>query len=583
MRTSAFRFEERQPRDERERSQVGGPRAPHEQHDGREDAVGGVGSPHHQYHGSSGSYDYHHYGSTGKPPMPPNSRGQHHHHHHGGGAYSSASSGHPLPQQQQYSQPYPPHSHLTPRKLRSVVTSSFSIEDECRDDHGQHNHPYRHRRILSNDHHLQHHQSPHQQSRSRQQFAAIDERRNDLAVEREEEGAGHIRQMRERDDSYYALAEFEDAALGKNIPPPAPRAASNNSEQLIQRSFSTGTAKLQSSPSTASSEPMKRNYYHHSRPSDVQTVQSQQQAQVHPDFIPPKRLKVNDSPRAGEVVITPRTPGTAGASGGVEGGGGGAGGGGVMRPPREWVNRAPTWESAEDGDPYGSRFSRAQSFPHQQQNPPCPWSPSSNKAQSPMSSFRYDPQQHQQKDYAHVSPHSDSEPSPRGWHHPGSPDWALSPTSGRNLPNGSMPPYREFWDSSSHSNGNSGGSMTPRGGWDDGTMHRHHEQKPPTGIGSMSYSMSCDSKSQEPMPYQRKPPPPPMYYGAQGGSPHQQALGNGRPGMEDKMQLVMDAAAATAGDVATPLKNLNEPLLLLALPQDRVALSETLCVVREVS
>jgi hypothetical protein len=46
-------------------------------------------------------------------------------------------------------------------------------------------------------------------------------------------------------------------------------------------------------------------------------------------------------------------------------------------------------------------------------------------------------------------------------------------------------------------------------------------------------------------------------------------------GTNTKMQVVTDSA--TAGRVCT-----SEGLLLLSLPQDRVALSETLCVVREV-
>jgi hypothetical protein len=61
---------------------------------------------------------------------------------------------------------------------------------------------------------------------------------------------------------------------------------------------------------------------------------------------------------------------------------------------------------------------------------------------------------------------------------------------------------------------------------------------------------------------------------------HQSPYYPTRSGSEDKMQLVVDAAAAT-GD-HRPIHDSKEGLFLLALPQDRVSLSETLCVVREV-
>ncbi|GKY96170.1 hypothetical protein MPSEU_000576800 [Mayamaea pseudoterrestris] len=60
---------------------------------------------------------------------------------------------------------------------------------------------------------------------------------------------------------------------------------------------------------------------------------------------------------------------------------------------------------------------------------------------------------------------------------------------------------------------------------------------------------------------------PPQYY-----NPSRQR------GLKDKMQLVVDAAAATGDHI--PSEN-RDGLFLLALPQDRVSLSETLCVVRE--
>jgi hypothetical protein len=79
----------------------------------------------------------------------------------------------------------------------------------------------------------------------------------------------------------------------------------------------------------------------------------------------------------------------------------------------------------------------------------------------------------------------------------------------------------------------------------------------------------------------RQPAPDAMDHSPRGSFEVQQPYYVGRSGAEDKMQLVVDAAAAT-GDLRPACGN-EEGLFLLALAQDRIALSETLCVVREVS
>jgi len=484
---SAFHFEERQPRDERSSQQ--------NRSTPRDDVAGHHQHQHQQFAGPPGPTGYGDYHQQYSNSNSPSSSG--------GKPSATPHRGHQRGYSAQFAQQYPPphHGHsssLTPRKLQSVVTSSFSIEDE-RDDLGR----MSGRRMIG--------------------FASID-RRNDLAAEREEPLPSDTRE----DNSYYGIPEFDD---GK--PPSAPRGSNSNERgQIIQRSYSTGS-KFQSS------EPMKRSYYHHSRPADVQT------GQLHPDFIPPKRMKVHQQPSPrGEVIMTPRSQ--------QQGGGRNDGG---MGPPREWVNRAPTWESEEDH--YGSRFPRAQSFPPQQQQ----WS---SKPQSPMG-FRSDGHA---KDFApHISPGSDAEPpSPRNWHQqqpPTSPEWGSPPSSRGHQ----QPPYR-FWDSPQ----NRQDGVDPRGPpppmWDDSGMSHHHHQQ--------QKNVVHHHYDNEPIAYRRQQQP--MYPGSR------------PPVMEDKMQLVVDAAAAAADSsgihhemYASPVSRPQEPMLLLALPQDRVALSETLCVVREVS
>jgi len=84
------------------------------------------------------------------------------------------------------------------------------------------------------------------------------------------------------------------------------------------------------------------------------------------------------------------------------------------------------------------------------------------------------------------------------------------------------------------------------------------------------------------------------------GAPEKYQTKNSSAG-ESKMDLMVEAAAAASTKEESKSKNFDltrydeqenvrtmnlptgESILLLALPQDRVALSETLCVVREVS
>lgn len=383
--SSAFSFDERHPRDDR----------------GQMHRMASREEPVDPYRGR---YEYQYAGE--KPP--PHPRGH--------GAFSPSS---------RY-----PHS-LTPRShLQSVVTTSFSIEDE-REDRGA------------------------------RRFGSV-ERRSDVP---EREDVGHS----EREDHYYAQGEFE--AEGPRASP-SERASAT---AYLQRSFSAGSAKFKS-------EPMKRSYYHHSRPNEVQT------GQLPADFMPPKRVKLEQS-NSREMMVTPRSPP-----------GGGSG---------EWYARAPTWESEED--PY-ARFPRAQSFPptHQPWGKPVP---------SPMS-YRGERQAGTPKDHTHVSPGSETE-SPRHWQ--GS-DWG-SPSS--RPPTSGSTSFR-FWDSS------------------------------PTHRGSDDYESPRMGRPQ--MVFQRRPMP------------------------QGKMQLVVDAAAAAEPRMEERFAQhgSTESIMLLALPQDRVALSETLCVVREV-
>lgn len=423
---SAFSFEQRQPNDEREH--MNSSRMPPRE-DGRD--VEEPYSPH---------YDYHQYAREKSP--------SHQHRSHSG------YSGH-------YHGRYPPSTRPS-RPLQSVVTSSFSIEDEREDRVG-----ILGRRTLP------------------KMIMAVD-RRSEIA-QRDDVPTS------ERDDRFFHPSEYESP---RNEMPPAPRASPSERDAFLARSFSSGSTKGKGS------EPLKRSFYHHSRPEDVDTSQ-----QLPADFLPPKRVKLSQGTRP-DKIVTARND--------------------SMRSD-DWFARTPTWESEEDH--YG-RFPRAQSFPPQQG-----WGKHSGPSPSEHGrSGHYSPH----GEYSHASPVNETDPSPRSWQQSKSQDWC-SPSS--RMSSSGPPPYR-YWDSPHH-------------------RREPQEWGPPQ---SRDYH---DSDRQ--------------YY----HPPQRQSSYQSTSRLEGKMQLVVDAAAASSDPIMMdseydkPEKDPN--VLLLALPQDRVALSETLCVVREVS
>lgn len=471
MQSSSFHFEERQSRDEHHSGNQG--QTPREgnygngasgygggsgqQYGGSCSGGGGRGSqfggpP--QYGGSGvGRYEML-YSNKSTAKMPPQSP-----HSGRGSAYGA-----------QYPHPYATHT-LTSRHLQSVVTSSFSLEDE-RDD------PNRAmgRRLMHS------------------RMAAI-ERRNDYS-EREDNASGDREAA-----NFFGHSNFE--------PHPAPvhRTASNSSD-LINRSFSSGSASFKSA-----SEPLKRSYYHHSRPSEVPVAGGQ----LPPDFMPPKRIKIKESSR-GEVIVTPRSLQAA-----------------DIARPGEWINRGQTWESMEEE---GYRVARNQSFPpHQAWTKPQP---------APLSPHVY--RSDDQKPHAHVTPAMETEHSPRNWHSRNSTEW---PGPGR----AHVPQYR-YWDSpDEHGHHERWSNNEP--------SHQNVHTVRPEVMGRMLPEMP--NRSPEPVLYQRGP----TYSYRESSS-------------ADRMQMVVEAAAAAKVEHREQVDKNNDNLVLLSLPQDRVALSETLCVVREV-
>ena len=366
----------------------------------------------------------------------------------------------------------PPHLPRTPRQLQSVVTTSFSVEDERDDHHGRGGHPSA-RRLFHHEH----------------SFPSM-ERRNDIG-ERERSA------VPERDDSYLFHGEYDNGARGKMGP-------NDRVQNHLQRSFSAGAPKYNGQ----ANQNMKRSYYHHSNASEG--------AQLPPDFMPPKRAKVKQAPK-GEVFCTPRS-GNSGSEG--------------MPPPPEWYNsRVSTWESDED---HNNRVDRAQSFPPHQlqqwkpQHPPVP------------EQINYQPEGHSKpgRDFPLVSTASSPDSPPGNWR------------SSRQQQVWPMPPHRlqgRYWDS-------------PEGGDPRADSHRFRSEF----RSSILYDRNRDTYP--------LPPRPSSYHGTMPESSQGPSRLKVDPMDDHDMMEGAMIRKVEHGDIT-----------LLALPQDKVALSETLCVVREVS
>jgi hypothetical protein len=271
----------------------------------------------------------------------------------------------------------------------------------------------------------------------------------------------------------------------------------------------------------AQPESMKRTFFHHAQPSD-----SYSGGQLPAEFMPPKRVKVTPSANR-EIMPSPQ----------------------MMPSPQgqhpESFRRGASWEvEAAEG-----HYRRAQSFP-----PPQAWGHPHHQPPSPGAlgnhALQFSP-----KGYPQVSPMSETERAGGHCHRePASPSTPSVP----------------FWDSSSH-------AKETR---DDNTSERTHKG------ATREVDQGRESNIQRQITFER-----PRDSEAVLGQSAYRATG---PPAGDKMQLVADAAAAAACALPREAQMMTressaqdtprltgESMFLLALPQDKISLSETLCVVRD--
>ena len=291
----------------------------------------------------------------------------------------------------------------------------------------------------------------------------------------------------------------------------------------ISRSYSTTTV------DSYNSLPMKRNYFHH--------VQSNQQPYgsrgLPADFVPPKRSKSGSSPRKSDAVVLTARPEHD-------------------TETRQWYAPGPHhWEPhyrEMAGYPEESHM-RSQSFPTPRwADQKHPGSPGHHQHMYPRFSHR--------GQVMEISPRSQEESSREAWRRN---NWYPHPPS----------QHPHHWDPRSQARQHRDDVETSHARAIHREMRESFDEDGSRDSSSIVYS------DRNTIFRHTSAVPPPMYNHT-----------------GDKMKLVMEAASFTEGrhDLDSKIassssfrqKSGSEQGMLLAMPEDKVSLSETLCVVREV-
>jgi hypothetical protein len=386
--------------------------------------------------------------------------------------------------------PYPhgyPYQFATtrspPRQLQSVVTSSFSMEED-REHRGSMDHESR--------------DAPHY-SRSPPQGREPPHYGRELPP---------VREYHELDGDRRDYAPHDMPRSRTSRVPPSPRGAPGDYPQHLHRSYSTGGV----APSYRSPGPMKRSFWHHAaRPSDeFQSLPS--------EFMPPGPKRTKVTPTRKEFVVTARlhpeemSPSERHTSG-------------PSRPPANYFNRATSWEAREEyyhhrvpsGKPYPGSWSSHSPPSYREGDAGLHWS---DAPSMPSAQARYSPSEGGHYD----APWNQS----RGWQQPHPDDHHWAPP----------PQYRDETDSHQ--------------GWVDSREEHHGEIRRQSTFESISEIGSYLQSPGRGMGAQRRSYPP----------------SHGVPDVRGESAPLVDSKS--------------EPTRLLAFPEDRISLSETLCVVREV-
>jgi len=500
-----------------------------------------------------------------KPPMPAHQHQPYHkgHGHYGRGEGSNAGGDYPpYPPPPNHYHPHYPHSRTTPG-VRSVVTHSFSMEEEQREDGSS--------------------RYPHHRSQSRDAGNYLRDEYRSPQTEYHSDRSSESQQREERSfELPYNRREYPYS--GRELPPvlegseshlpprglnrrehsPLERVPSSNQEEpvsAIDRSLS----------SLSASGHLKRSFWHHSCPDQATNTNedySNEGPSLPQEFMPPKRSKTGPSDsgsstgspkRDKEYIVTARSQASGnpqqhlleiaransdvGSLSGVR-----TSPGAGLSPRDAWFtsrSRSMSWEARED---YFRRDPR--STPSWSNR-----SPNGRDGPAPMSSgsgphwmgapYMPSPRSRHVTEAGHYdAPLQPWEASPREWGH--------HPHLHHQQPYSPHVPYPAWLA------GSKGGDV--RSPNSDNKFARPGQDHGGFGIDQQHPGMHFADR-----------PPQPHGMSPMIGSPMQTSSG------------VEPSAMIKGPDTSESERGLNKngPVKLLALPEDRISLSETLCIVRE--
>lgn len=460
------------------------------------------------------------------------------------------------PTNHQTYQGYPSSTRHVPPRVRQVVTdgsfgnssgnspgNSRSFEEERDDFSGRARDPRYASHGNNNQGYYRHQGSPPAESR----FA---EDRQDMR-----EGSEQA-----RDQAYHASPQGGYVMVNPSMVPPSPSSKRSIDEMTSQDSSDMSTSAPTFQPP---SDNLKRSYYHHSVPGD-------RGSSLPPDFIPPKKSKIGKSPPRHEKVLTPRRSGAS----------------------QGYFNRTHSW-SSQDGAGYGpphQQVRKTNSFPdsaawndgrmeqsqgyyggHQGGQPD--YNPPQDQ-RSPQSAFRgvtspRSSSQGHQPYYPSFSP-----PENANWHGSHETNWAQTAASPRNEP-GSSPSWGGIMGR--HSQQKQRDDTPARTPYRDGHTPTESEMRRQvtfeSGSGEVDgYHRRTYSHGNQGHPHY----PPPASPSARKQKSSHTTESSQKHRFHNTLPPVMESRQE-----GQPVRADGSSILLLAQPEDRISLSETLCVIRE--
>ena len=429
-------------------------------------------------------------------------------------------------------QPYPSYATpmYPPQRLNTVVTGSFSSFEEERDDFSGRARGLRYETNTSSNQDMYH-----------QDYAPGESRYPD---------EGNVREGTERREGDHTFLRPQTPAKAVHampnhatMIPPSP-SSKRSIEEMRQGFFEA--------PGPTSRPPpdlLKRNFFHHSRPED------QRFDSLPPAFAPPKKPKIDKAPRSDKVIYSRTSPHYFHRAHSWQGQDGRA-----LCPPHQHVHKANSFPSQASWNGNTPEHYRG-GLPEEPMEGEYPSQWSSHDRRSAPSAFRGAPSSRSPQGPQPYYPvnRSNSFNTGEQWHGSHGGEWGPPPMSPPGISpswSGPMaaPPQHHREDIPSRP---AFREISASGGERDNQRHRGYSYDRPAmqGIGHSQYTM----------PTSEGPP----YRSSYAMETPQRRYHNPLPSVMESDQDFQEGPRA------------DRSLRLLAQPEDRISLSETLCTIRE--